>query len=313
LCTDRPVPLDHEVEQVLQLIPTVLNQGRYEKAISDLNMCLAMADSPKSSIQFNKAQLYCDLGRAYVGMQDYPLAVAALTKALQQPGAQEEEIYDLMQRVEFLQREMGETSRIGGGSAFRHLSQVVQDPTLSFHDLSLQTERSLYIFQDGGAEKRAPSRNPHYDILYQSFVKEADPTETCATEEETLRRAETPHRAKTLKIGQHVAQLIQRIQLSQKMRRLRNLRFPAVFKVCQGKQSVVVETSRYDYLASDPTVDPKEVLAYSSFEMPPPSKLELALSRMFLHRSAAKSMAPKPRMRSVIIAEEEGGFSCQLA
>jgi tetratricopeptide (TPR) repeat protein len=315
LCTDRPVPLDHEVEQVLQLIPTVLRQGQYEKAISDLNMCLAMADSPKTTVQFNKAELYLDLGRAYMGMQDYPLATTALTKALQQPGAHEEAIYDLLQRVEFLQREAGENSRIGGGTRMAHLSNV-QDPTLSFHDLSLQTERSLYIFQDG-AEKRIPSRNPHYDILYQSFVKDAEPTETCATDE-TARRVDTPHRRKTIKIGQHVAQIMQRIQLSQKMRRLRNFRIPAVFKVCQGKPSVVVvepssSSGRYDNLASDPNVDPKEVLAYSSFEMPPPSPWEVALSRLFPHRSGPGRPSLAPHRRSVIIAEEEGGFSCQLA
>jgi tetratricopeptide (TPR) repeat protein len=184
--TSEGPDLGDDVEAILQLIPTVIRQGRYEKAVADLNRCLAMAeDKSKTGVTLDKAQIYFDLGRAYMGMKNHKMATEALMSAIKEVGdVNEEAVFSLVQRVEFLQQ--ADQSK----TAAAERSGVLVDPTVSFHDITfqLQNEPSVYIFEDeasaGGNVKGAQSTaveqresNPNYDILYQSFSRDHKATD----------------------------------------------------------------------------------------------------------------------------------------
>lgn len=210
--SDSP-DLGQNVEAILQLIPTVIRQGRYEKAVADLNRCLALADDPDfllmgnqnngdatSSLHLDKAQMYFDLGRAYMGMNNHEMATSSLLKAIQQVGnVPEEAVYTLVQRVEFMQQQQHHNSSKSLDVAMRttmdgrEVSVQFEDPTLSFRDITfqLQGEPSVYIFEDETSVGKQLQtsiddndveetihhslKNHSYDILYESFTHEPLP------------------------------------------------------------------------------------------------------------------------------------------
>jgi tetratricopeptide (TPR) repeat protein len=105
------VALD-DVNSVLQLVPTLLEQGRCKEALAYLSKCMEVAEdgsllqNADSLRTIDKSMLYYNMGRAYLGIRDFVSATVCLVEAAKQDGeASEELIFALLQRVEFLQRE----------------------------------------------------------------------------------------------------------------------------------------------------------------------------------------------------------------
>ncbi|KAL7579466.1 hypothetical protein ACA910_007850 [Epithemia clementina (nom. ined.)] len=100
-----------DVETVLQLIPSLFEQDRYEEAVAYLNKCLEsepVEDEKKTgeSLAIDRTQIYFTLGEAYIGMGDYVTATVCLVECAKQEGAvREEEISMMLERVEQLKRE----------------------------------------------------------------------------------------------------------------------------------------------------------------------------------------------------------------
>lgn len=353
MLSDSPA-LDKDVENILQLIPTVIRQGRYEKAISDLNLCLAMADDDTNSdIKIDKAQIYFDLGRAYMGMQDYKLATTALTTAMKETGdVKEEEIFSLLQRVEFLQRE--EQNRIAKSKASGYdpsnLSlSYVPDPTLSFHDITfqLQGDRSMYTLDDVKAANPVPENavekvakkynDPLSEMLYRSFVKENEEVETnvptiASIPPSTVVQDKTPlHKRIRVKLARKVAKLIALLRAKcQNSKHLRNLKelSQQCLQACKSRLRMgppQPSSSNRNAAAKEQksrsALNGEEVVM-TSFEEPPPSKLKLAVSLMVKKCSGIVANSSNRHSQSlpfsfvhhqvVVTEEEDGGFGCQL-
>ena len=332
MLSDSP-SLDKDVENILQLIPTVIRQGRYEKAISDLNLCLAMADEDTSSeIKIDKAQIYFDLGRAYLGIKDYKLATTALTNAMKETGdVKDEEIFTLLQRVEFLQREEQNRSSkpndLTNGAALKQSNtsalslSYVPDPTLSFHDITfqLQGERSLYILDDPkdkvtNQEKVVQKFNdPLSDILYQSFIKETEGPDATAPTIASVPippvQDKTPlHTRIRIKLAKKVAKLVAVLRAKcQNSERLRNLKefSKQCLKACKSKLRMGPQPSTTQM---NRNVGPSrsefnnEDVVYASFEEPPPSKFKLAVtsivSKCGLNGSSIMASSAEHRSRN---------------
>ena len=353
MLSDSPA-LDKDVENILQLIPTVIRQGRYEKAIGDLNLCLAMADEETNSeIKIDKAQIYFDLGRAYMGMKEYKLATTALMNAMKEAGeVKEEDIFTLLQRVEFLQREEhNKISHAQKPTSTAALSlSYAPDPTLSFHDITfqLQGDRSMYILDDAKAKSTyqekamekvtLKSNDPLSDILYQSFIKDAEGPDiiapTMASIPPPTVQDKTPLHARIrVKLSKKVDKLIAMIRAKcQKSVRLRNFKefSKQCLKACKSKLRMGPQPAELNRSAGAKEratclqLNGEDVV-YASFEEPPPSKFRLAVTSIVtkcgLHGSCIMANSTDKRSRNipfsfvhhhVIITEEDGGFDCQL-
>ena len=107
--TDEFVVTTEDVETVLQLIPSLFEQERYEEAVAYLNKCLETEpeeDEKKTDNPIDRTQIYFTLGEAYIGMGDYVTATVCLVECAKQEGAvPEEEISMMLERVEVLKRE----------------------------------------------------------------------------------------------------------------------------------------------------------------------------------------------------------------
>jgi tetratricopeptide (TPR) repeat protein len=99
-----------DAETIMELVPNWMEQGRYEEAVAFLTKCLEVADDFGDDHNQNDkkcAHIHLALGRAYLGLRDYTAATVCLVEAAKNDG-DEEEIYVLLQRVEFLQRQAAE-------------------------------------------------------------------------------------------------------------------------------------------------------------------------------------------------------------
>jgi tetratricopeptide (TPR) repeat protein len=97
-----------DAETILELVPSWMEQGRYEEAVAFLTKCLDLTDANNDDEPDKTcAHIHLALGRAYVGMREYTAATVCLVEAAKNDG-DEEEIFGLLQRVEFLQREDAE-------------------------------------------------------------------------------------------------------------------------------------------------------------------------------------------------------------
>jgi tetratricopeptide (TPR) repeat protein len=87
-----------EVETVLQLIPSLFEQGRYEEAVAYLNKCLESEppDEKKTESNLDRNQIYFTLGEAYIGMGDYVSATVCLVECTKQEGAVPEDDIQIM-------------------------------------------------------------------------------------------------------------------------------------------------------------------------------------------------------------------------
>lgn len=110
--TDRRKPAHGStMDDVLftKIIPTLLDQGKYETALAHLNQRL---ETPEDSVNLgihnmtDKSRIYFDLGRTYVGLEDYVSATICFVEAAKEEGAITElEVMVFLQHVEFLQRQ----------------------------------------------------------------------------------------------------------------------------------------------------------------------------------------------------------------
>lgn len=134
--------LDEDVEAILRHIPTVIRQGQYEKAVNDLNKCLALTDDTSCGLILDKAQIYFDLGRAYIGMNDYAMATQSLSEAIRHVGGvDDKDLFSLLQHIEFLQRDKQKRPEKGGNTSTDKVG-CVQDPTLSIRSITELSEKT---------------------------------------------------------------------------------------------------------------------------------------------------------------------------
>lgn len=100
---------------ILQLVPSLLDQERFEEARAYLTKCLAVAendddDSGDEFPRLDKSRVFYDLGRAYIGLHDYVSATICLLEAAKADGqVSEENVFALLQQVEMLQRQENRT------------------------------------------------------------------------------------------------------------------------------------------------------------------------------------------------------------
>jgi len=97
-----------DVQTLLELFPTAMEQGRYEEVIGYLSKCVEVAEDEAKVKEFemDKTYVYYNLGKAYVGLQDFVSATICLMEAAKHEGdVSEEQIFALLQHVEFLQRQ----------------------------------------------------------------------------------------------------------------------------------------------------------------------------------------------------------------
>lgn len=89
-----------DVNTILHIMPAVLKQGQFEKAVTDLNMCLELEDKVDQTL--DKAQILFDLGRAHLGMKDFKTASNYLVEAVKEAGhVNDKEAVCLLQDLEF--------------------------------------------------------------------------------------------------------------------------------------------------------------------------------------------------------------------
>jgi tetratricopeptide (TPR) repeat protein len=196
--------LDDDCDAILRMIPNVIRQGRYEKVINDLKMILSVAEEDKNNenfgISLDRAQIYFDLGRAYLGMGDYVEASACLVEAMKEAGnVTDIDVLSLLHRAENAVHEKQEKASPADESY--HSSQdsdyvpsAAGNRNVSFHESVLlphTSDRSIHIFEDGsqGAarddktmdhddryggpeEEDYPEIDPRHSILYESFARE---------------------------------------------------------------------------------------------------------------------------------------------
>jgi tetratricopeptide (TPR) repeat protein len=149
--SDQYMVASEDVGTILQLIPSLFEQRRYEEAVAYLNKCLEAeevadhhhdphgrnsinstssggkdvnsADVGKSAISpRDRTQIYFDLGRAYMGLSDYVSATVCLVECAKQltgDDAEEDDetranICAMLELVERLQREERSSSHRGG-------------------------------------------------------------------------------------------------------------------------------------------------------------------------------------------------------
>jgi tetratricopeptide (TPR) repeat protein len=120
-----------DADAILKLIPGILEQGRFAEAVAYLNKCLEAADGNENGVVFDMSQIYYDLGRAYVGLDDYVPATICLVEAAKENGSvTEEEVVALLQHVEFLQRG-GTVSSLHGSGGSHTSKSYVSEPHVS--------------------------------------------------------------------------------------------------------------------------------------------------------------------------------------
>lgn len=101
------VETDDAVTLLNDLFPVAMQQGRYEDAIAYLSKCVEVAEDEtrQDSITLDKTVIYYRLGEAYIGLRDYVSATVCLVEAAKHDGEiHEEQVFALLQHVEFLQR-----------------------------------------------------------------------------------------------------------------------------------------------------------------------------------------------------------------
>ena len=104
-----------DAKAVLQLVPELLAQERFDEAKAYLTKCLEVAEQSEerdgTPSTLDKSRIYYDLGRASMGIDDFVSATIFLMEVAKVEGSvSEEQAVTLLNRVELLQRER---SRIG--------------------------------------------------------------------------------------------------------------------------------------------------------------------------------------------------------
>lgn len=97
-----------DVAAILQLIPNLMDQGRFGDARNYLSKCLSIMEQEETlpSDALDKSQIYYDLGRACMGVQDYVRATICLVEAAKTEGnVTEGQVLAMLHQVETLKHE----------------------------------------------------------------------------------------------------------------------------------------------------------------------------------------------------------------
>jgi len=327
--TTEKMELGEDTETILKAIPTVIRQGRYEKAVEELNKCLAVA-AENDDASIDKAQIYFDLGRAYMGMNDYVKASNCLVEAVKEAGkVSDEEVSTLLKNVEFGPRD-GKTS---------DRAADYEDPPLSLDSINLEMEKEEEEEDavDNKLERSyggtsfgwlETSTNPHHQILYESFVQEEDgprfphfrannSSKSRGNRGSNVRRAlrervqklEAASRPLPAKFAKSISAKVKSLQKKKLPRKLKKLGSKYWKRAFDRKNNAVsspvspfrcvvsTQASMLQIVEEDDDEEEKEELVAAS-------------------ESEAKDMKvvgfAKPRFRTVLIEEEVEGFSVQL-
>jgi tetratricopeptide (TPR) repeat protein len=200
--------LDDEIKSILALIPAVIKQGRYEKAIADLTKCLALteakAEEEGADVSLDRAQILFDLGRAYMGMKEYEKATKYLMDAVKEVGnVSDEEVFKKLQQVEFMQREQKDTTN----GIIDVTTEANKSVSLTYNRIQRQLQNNVSTFtlaesplhnngqllqlnyirpnvliitrandmEEERTEVELTTMDPRHAILYESFRKEDAP------------------------------------------------------------------------------------------------------------------------------------------
>jgi len=159
--TDFALQDDDDCAAILQLIPNLLEQERFEDARAYLTKALALAedngdddndgnggDDNALLCSFDKSRIYFDLGQAYMGLKDYVSATICLVEAAKEEGEiREDQVMVLLQRVEQLQREQHHHHHHLNGPSSRSF-----DRTLSTGpSFAAQNDHKVVMIQQDGA------------------------------------------------------------------------------------------------------------------------------------------------------------------
>ena len=318
--------LGEDTETILKAMPTVIRQGRYEKAVEELNKRLAMSAENDDDVSIDKAQIYFDLGRAYMGMNDYVKASSCLREAVKEAGkVSDEEVSTLLQNVEFGRRDDKTSDRAAD----------YEDPPLSLDSINLEMEKEEKedavdnkLDQGTSFAWLETSTNPHHQILYESFVQEEDGPRfphfrayknnngsKSRGNRGSVRRAlrervqkwEAASRPLPAKFAKSISAKVKSLQKKKLPRKLKKL----------GSKYWKRAFDRKQHAASSPPVSPFRCVVSTQASM-----------RMIVEEdgddeetvaasgSGAKDMKvvgfAEPRFRTVLIEEEVEGFSVQL-
>ena len=95
---------ENDAQAILEVVPVLIRQERYEEAVGYLNKCISAVEEDSKTL--DQSKIYFWLGKAYAGLGNYVSATVCLLEAAKHPGTiQQEEVFAMLQRVEFLQRD----------------------------------------------------------------------------------------------------------------------------------------------------------------------------------------------------------------
>ena len=317
-----------EAETLLKSIPDSLRHGNYEKAVDHLQQCLAMSED-NADMTMDRAQVYFDLGRAYMGLNDYKQASACLVEAVRNAGdgVSDGQVVAMMQNFGFSQSST-KTSQRNKDYDTDEADDTFEDPPLSLQSIDLEMQREdeeeerklqnrSYVARMSKSELLNGSTNPHHQILYESFVQE-DPAHSPVggnapkvhTTPTRLRRM-LRERVWTEKNRELPAKLAKK--LADKVKALQKKKLPKKLKKLGSKYWKRAFT-RTTGMTSRRA--PFRCIVNTDASLMVIEEEQQQLQRDDEHGSDFKVLAvaepPPRRVRSVLIEEEEsGGFSVQ--
>jgi len=100
-------PIKDETNVILQRIPPMFAQEKYQEVVDYVTGCLHAAENMETSTQIgmDKSPLYFELGKAYIGLQDYVSATICLVEVVKEEKEYEDEVVELLNHVDFLQHQ----------------------------------------------------------------------------------------------------------------------------------------------------------------------------------------------------------------
>lgn len=189
----------HDVDMILhQLVPSLLEQSRYEEVVAYLYKCLECED-----VELDKSAIYYELGKAQCGMRDYVSATVCLVEASKHPNGSvtKEEAFAFLRKVEVLQRSEGDNSEQlfddDSSSSTTLSSQDLDSPTaessLEILKELLGTEVDPKVLQKASEESRGASVDGGHPTLHVVLSpSNRSSTPTMDTKKDPRRHLSTP-------------------------------------------------------------------------------------------------------------------------
>ena len=328
-----------EAKMLLETIPDALRQGNYDKAVEHLQQCLTLSDD-YADLSLDRAQVFFDLGRAYMGLNDFKQASACLIEAVRNAsdGVSDENVLAMMQNFDFLKPSIKSSAERDHDSAEGEDS--FEDPPLSLLSIDLEMQKEedeeeeqnllerSYRARISKLEMLNGSKNPHHQILFESFVQEdpASPGVVAAPSRTVLPSATTNTRSRrtlrervwTEKNRQLPAKLAKK--LSDKVKALQKKKLPKKLKRLGSKywkrtfHRTATRTSlRAPFRCVVNTDASLMVIEEDHHHDDEDDDGDLLCSEQGSEMKvlAVAELPPVRRVRSVLIEEETGGFSAQ--